>query len=294
MNHTLCIDIGGTRIKSTVLPEFPSLEDLKTAPYFSIRTLGWLNYSFSTLVNPHYWPSIAAHYKNIGKKYDQISISVPGPVDIYGNFLRTDLTDGPAKVPKELKKAFEKEAGCRVKLTNDAHAWMLGFIRYTQLTNRDIAYPAMLLAFGTGIGVAIAPESNKVHDIEVSNGFYWKNVAERSGRSDILNDPGKVHEILGAPYFKWVAEANPAWTYEKIRTEFSDRVLAMIKDMNPKLQEHFGKIRTIILAGGNAEFVSIRKLKPTYACEAIPLIERELGFNPDRVSLLGVGAHYTK
>lgn len=59
MKHTLCIDIGGTRIKSAVLPEHPTLEQVRKASPMVIRTRGWLNHSLTKLIDPGHWTSLA-------------------------------------------------------------------------------------------------------------------------------------------------------------------------------------------------------------------------------------------
>jgi predicted NBD/HSP70 family sugar kinase len=127
MKSILCIDIGGTRIKSAVLPESPTFNQVKNAPTMVVRTLGWLNHSLPKLIDPRHWSSLAAHYRNQGIHYDSVALSVPGVIDGEGRFKRSDLIHGPAKVPEELLEALRKTAGCPVTVIKDADAWMMGF-----------------------------------------------------------------------------------------------------------------------------------------------------------------------
>jgi len=288
VSAVLCIDIGGTRIKSAVIPENPSLEQVKMIPPYPIRTLGWLNSSLPELLKPGAWPGMAIHYEK--NPYDRISISVPGPVDVHGNFYRPDLTDGSAKVPKQLKKAFEDASGKPVRLINDAAAWMFGFLRYKALIVEKIEYPALIFTFGTGVGVATATEPEVIRSFEINDHPVesWKKLAESAGKA--LNQSSEVHGILGLQYFDWVEKNHPEWSYRKMREEFTSRVGGTLLDLRLTLPSNLRNFRTLAFGGGNAEYVSVRQIKQSLGCQVVCLTDGNTGIRQDLIPLLGLEA----
>ncbi len=290
MKNILCIDIGGTRIKSAVFPEKPSLEQVKTTAPLAIRTLGWLNHSLPDLLKPDHWAGLASHYEHKGVSYDRIAVSVPGPVDEQGCFDRADLVDGPAKIQKRLRNALEEAAGKPVTLIKDADAWMLGFLRYAALIEENFKYPALILAFGTGVGVSAATGPDTIHSIEISRCpvTAWPKLQERSHYE--ITEGWHIHRILGRPYFEWVEREHREWSYLTMRQEFSTRVEAALHDLRPLLEPRLGRYCTVILAGGNAEFVSVRGLSKSLDCRVIDLTDHGTLLKPDLISLLGVEA----
>jgi hypothetical protein len=290
MNQTLCIDVGGTRIKSAVLPKNPSLDDLKAAESMSVRTLGWLNHSLPNLLKPDCWAGLADYYNRKQICYNHISISVPGPVDKEGCFLREDLTSGAAKCPKQLLHALKQASGKSVTIINDADAWILGFLRYADLIGESLTYPVLSIAFGTGIGTSMATDSKTIHSVEISSleSMIWKKL-RKSAQRDFTNS-WYVHGIIGRTFFEWVEKSHPEWDYPTIREQFSARVLAACEDLEPILKQRFGNTGTIVLAGGNAEFVSVSKLEKSLNCRVFSLTDRHTQLTPDLISLLGVEA----
>lgn len=290
MNQILCIDIGGTRIKSAVLPKTPSLDELKAAESMSVRTLGWLNHSLPNLLRPDCWAGLADYYNWKKISYDHISISVPGPVDSQGCFLREDLTSGVAKCPKRLRNALEQASGKSVTIINDAHAWMLGIMRYADLIGEIFTYPILGITFGTGIGASLATQSGTIHNIEISNldSVIWRNL-RKSAQRDFTHS-WDVHGIIGRSFFEWVEKNRPEWDYPTIREQFSARVLAACEDLATVLEPRFGKNGTLVLAGGNAEFASVSKLEKSLSCRVLALTQRQAQLTPDLISLLGVEA----
>lgn len=288
MTRTLCIDIGGTRIKSAILKENLSLDDLKATSSIAIRTVGWLNHSLANLLKEDHWEGLAYYYGSKRIPYDRIAVSVPGVVDDHGCFGRSDLVDGPAKLPRELRDALQEAAGKPVTLIKDADAWMLGFIRYAALRGENFDYPVLLLAFGTGVGVSAAGDSGTIHSIEISQrpANAWATLKERSRYE--ITEGWQVHRILGRRFFEWVEDERRDWSYVKMREEFSARVEAALVDLRPSLEGALGRLRTIVLAGGNAEFVSVSRLGRLCGCRVVDLTERHAVIKPDLISLLGV------
>lgn len=288
-NYKLCVDVGGTRIKAVVLPENPTLDDLRNAPTIVIRTLGWLNYSIVELFRPENWRGLANHFHKKNVHYDSIHLCLPGPVSEGRFFEREDLLHGPPKIPRDLGRAIQTVADCPVFLAKDADAWSMGFIRYMQLIDDSFVYPVLLYAFGTGFGVSAATGPSSIHSIEVSKmPLPWKGVSEASNKT--IQNPWDVHGILGKEFFEWVGSAHTDWDYEKIRGEYTKRVKAATHDLKPYVEKRIGDLRTVVLAGGNAEFVSVRALKDTFSVRVIDLTDRHAMINPDLIALLGIAS----
>jgi hypothetical protein len=289
MKNILCVDIGGTRIKSAVLSAHPSLDDLKAASYDVRNTLGWLNSSLPKLLDFEHQESLASLYRQRGISYDAVALSVPGEIDGQGRFKRKDLVNGPAKVPEKLVEAFKKLANCPVTVIKDANAWMVGFQEYAALRGLNIKYPAVLVALGTGIGVSVATSFESFENIELSGwpAQSWVNLSNISGYP--IREGWHAHHVIGKQFFGWVEKEHPEWDYGKIRTEFTKRVRAALDDILIWIEKIVGnRVSTIILGGGNASNVYVQGISLNIERAVIPLIDQEIKFSPDVIPILGV------
>lgn len=100
MSKALCVDIGGTRIKASVLPERLPHAALKKQHLYLAETLGWLNQSLPELLSTDN-PLSLVNQSVLADDYDDIGICVPGPVKNSG-FVSTN--------------AMENHIGCNVRL----------------------------------------------------------------------------------------------------------------------------------------------------------------------------------
>lgn len=281
MKKTLCIDVGGTRIKAAIIPGSSSLNSLPAIPKTAIRSLGWLNRTLPEIVSPENWASIANQLEMKGK-FNDVAICVPGPVE-NGRFKREDLS-----IPTDLLDQLKTHSTCHVsKLVKDADAWTVGACIYFKLSKKKIKYPAIALAFGTGIGLSLALNETTIYSTEISRWSYgFSRVEKISGKR--ISQPCKVHGILGADYFAWVAKEKRHWDYQRIRLEFTRRVVALIRDLQPKIEQDIGDIRSLIVGGGNAEFLSIRGLKEKINIDVYSLWSRKIEIDPDLIPLIGL------
>jgi len=286
MNTLLCIDIGGTRIKGAVLPRALELSKLDKIPRVAIRTLGWLNESLPEILSDRNWASLVKRLPDAGS-HDEIAIAVPGPVR-GGSFLRKDLS-----VPKELLKALQERTDKRVRLYNDADAWAVGAVTLQAMQGRSVEFPALVLAFGTGVGCTAAIDPEQFLPLELSDWKYGLPELEiASGRS--VSPADQVHRILGKRFFEWVDQSQKSWTYDTIRKEFSERVAALVRDMAGPVGDRvvrgqrIGSLRTLFVGGGNAEFVSQRMVASRTGLKVKPLCGPALNFDPDLVPLVGL------
>ena len=280
MRSVLCVDIGGTRIKAAILPERIDLEILKARPVCAIRTLGWLNRSLPEIISPNNWASVIGR-DSLSEPYTEIAIDVPGPVE-NGRFCRSDLS-----VPVDLRNAFRKYTDSKITLVKDADAWIIGAIAYFDFVREIVEYPALALIFGTGVGASVAYDHNTFISLEISKwatGFPRLEAA--AGRA--IRQRWEVHKILGKRFFQWVDEKNRDWNYEDIRNQFTKRVVALVQDLIPALALSADRLSTLIIGGGNAEFVSARTLTNQTGTAVKSLWSRRIPVNPDLIPLLGL------
>jgi len=277
---TLCIDVGGTRIKAAVLGPNPCLKELTEAKTAAIRTLGWLNETLPHIIDLDNWAAVVNH-RNLSRDYDRIAICVPGPVSS-GIFLRPDLS-----VPSDLLLKLKSLTELPVNLCKDADAWAAGTVAFSELTGPSPSLPAICLAFGTGVGFSIVASSQEIISVEISKWQYgFSKLKEASHRE--INEAWQVHEVLGIPFFEWVAKSKKHWSYTRIRDEFTSRVKALIDDLLPATENRIGPIKTVFIGGGNAEFVSRRTLQSDMRMELRSVWNRNSQVNADLIPLLGL------
>ena len=275
----LCIDVGGTRIKAAIIQSISTLEAIQAIPKIAIGSLGWLNRSLPEIVSSDNWASIV---NQIDDKFDNIAICVPGPVE-NGRFRRNDL-DVPEKLLDKFNKISPKPVSI---LEKDADAWTSGACHYLKLTKNPIHYPAIALAFGTGIGLSMASDEKIIYSIEISQWAHgFSHLQKAAGKS--FSEPWKVHHILGLNYFTWVKENKMHWDYERIRREFTKRLIALMLDIEPTLSKHVGKVRTLIIGGGNSQYVSLHGLNHKIPIKIESLWDRKISIDPDIIPLIGL------
>ena len=97
-----------------------------------------------------------------------------------------------------------------------------------------------------------------------------------------------VKDAEGNRFFQWVAAEKTHWSYQRIRDEFSKRAVALLDDLRSVLALTTGEIRTITIAGGNSEYVSVRLVQDRAGCEVQSLGSRTLLIDPDLVPLSGL------
>ncbi len=280
----LCIDIGATRLKWSVLPRAINGEDFPGMQTYSMRTLGWLNSSLEDLLDPDNWSGIN-HARRQLPAYDSIGIGICTQLTASGKIFGNLRGRG---VPADLKERFERQTGKPVILMNDAEAWLRGAVTYCESRPATPGvghpgYPSVALVLGTGVGWAWAKDAEWVAPKEFVHGFAAPHLSKAAG---MKSDDGAVHQVLGKPFFEWVDGKNPGWSYPTIREEFTKRVVALLQDVG----QLRGSPRTIFICGGNAEYVSIREIAKSIGVPVIMFREPELAIQPDLVPLLGLAA----
>jgi len=276
----LCIDVGGTRIKAAVMSGPLGINELKMITPSTMRSLGWLNGSLPKIISVDHW---AGMISKISDDYLEIAICVPGPVK-GGQFYRNDR----ASVPRNLQSECQKYAkNKKVRIYKDADAWMAGAIAFRKLSHKTLKYPAIALIFGTGVGLSAALDETSIQSLEITElPIPFEHLAEGSGCP--IDKKWKVHDILGKQFFEWVDNHQKEWDYDRVRKEYSKRVVALFNDIAPHLSRYAGNINTLIFGGGNAEYISISHLSEKCGVQIKSLYSRDSEVNPDVVPLVGL------
>jgi len=285
MNRILCIDIGGTRIKSAILWDNMDLDSLKDTKIEIIRSLGWLNSSLPQIISKTHPYSLVNKNSNLGN-YNSISLSVPAKIinsdmEILGHHIEK------RGLPKNLKKSIEDEANCEVFICNDAVCWLSGSISYCSLCSISIDFPCLLITLGTGVGAAFSKHINHIEDLEISN-VHGRFPQLSKASNQVIDTGWKVHACLGEKYFNWVKNEQKHWTYLKIQEDYNNKVLSFLLDIKQKNLADFESIKTIFIGGGNADYLNNDVLSSSLNKNVYVLSSSNLQINPDVIPLLGL------
>lgn len=149
------------------------------------------------------------------------------------------------------------------------------------------------MAFGTGFGISAATSADTVLSIEAGArpADSWGRLSSAAGRS--IYEGWHVHGIIGCRFFDFVEESRKDWDHLVIREEYTKRVQAALLDILPWIESKTGRIRTVAIAGGNAEYVSVRGLSEG-GLNVVSLTDRLCAVSPDLITVLGVEASSRK
>ncbi len=211
MTKRLCIDIGGTRIKWSILPLPIDLENLRSLNVCSIRTQGWLNQTLDSLLDPSHYAGILNKVGDLSNIRD-IAVAICAPISSEGRVLDPQRRG----IPPDLRERFAQTSGRSVALINDAEAWLKGAVTYWKLSGRPFNYPAMVLTFGTGVGFAWAEDQHRIASIEFDHTFVFTELANAVEWRKF--EPWQVHAVLGNEFFVWIGKDKPDWSYPRKRS----------------------------------------------------------------------------
>ena len=281
--NTLCIDVGGTRIKSSVINHDFKMADLNRQSLVTMRSLGWLNKNLENLLSVDNWAGLGFNISIAD--YDDVAIAMCTEVGKDGEIKGHKASLG---VPKDLQDRLSRSIGNKpVRIINDAEAWLKGAIRFSLANQKLIQYPCLALTFGTGVGYAWAKSFDSIRSTEFG-GFVcnWSRLRKVAGYFDVTPHIAVVHEIMGKSFFNWVMRDKPDWSYLKIRAEYTNRFIALVEDI---VDERKKQPLTIFIGGGNAEYISVRtaKAKLRFA-DIVCFRSPETIINPDYIPLLGL------
>lgn len=281
MSATLCIDIGQTRIKAAVLKDdVASLDDLRKAKSHVVPTLGWLNASFPRLIDESYWPSLT--YNHPIEPFERLAITVPtkvvdGRIHAASPLLKWGMPQDPAVA---LQRHADLPA-LRIRIANDAHAWLQGAIAYCDLARKPFAFPCALIAVGTGIAFAVAESAERFEVVEFADErIDWTPLRKEA---DIT---AEVYEMLGVPFFDAVRRDHKDWDFAHICEVYTRRFTVFLNIVMRRWQ-----FRTLFIGGGHANYLhrsDIRTETPVDHVIALRGRNRDIDIDADLIPLLGL------
>lgn len=285
MENILCIDIGGTRIKASILNKNISLKELENLNVESMETLGWLNNSLPQIISKNHFASLINLDERL-EDYDAIAIGVPCKVNNEEKKVSGYYVDKYGVTPN-LMEAFKERANCEIMITNDIIAWMRGALNYFKLSSNEIKFPCLAIILGTGVGLAYSDSFTKIEGIEASEQNY--NFSNLSYASDENVYKGyQIHKILGGAFFRNVKSRYKKWNYLKIRNEYTDRLLGFFNDIEEGNLFNYKAVKSIIIGGGNSKYVCLSSLKCSLNKSIYILNQDLLTINPDLIPLSGL------
>ncbi|MDI9529798.1 MAG: hypothetical protein QM233_07715 [Candidatus Cloacimonadota bacterium] len=289
----LCIDVGGTRIKASILKPNMKLNDLKEVKVLATRTIGWLNQSLPKIVDPNHWASFTCK-ENQKAFRDFEAIAIDGPWDIRGDSIcgyYPDTYNIPEKLNDQLWKTSGIDNNTRKRVIshqNDAEAWLRGGLYYYKLKAESITFPIISLIFGTGVGVSYSKDGKQL-DVLNPSLVKYPNLS----RYINLEHNYQVHDYFSEKrswsFFRSVREDNERrhWDYDRVRAEYSKRVVALTNDIVAEKRKELKKPKMVFIGGGFSEYVSERTVSEKLGIKTKVIRSFDLDINMDLIPLLG-------
>lgn len=281
----LSIDIGGTSITAAVIKPSMSFDQAKNLHTVKFRSLGWMNETLPEII-------IYNEVNQFEGAYGKAIISGPFVVNNERNIIDpTDYYVKSKKVPFNLPEKVSELINKPTTIENDAVAWMRGNIRFQKMINNEFEFPALTLCLGTGVGLAVAKDEVNTVEYNIGKSFSggdFPKLTETAGFTWLNNwTANKVHEILGDSFINWVKNKKPNWDYNRIKSEFTKRLIALLDDIESHGQLKSQKIKTLFLCGGNSKYVDKSMLEIESSINIIYHRNDSIEINPDIIPLLG-------
>ncbi|MDB6081856.1 MAG: hypothetical protein JWO53_1128 [Chlamydiia bacterium] len=281
----LCVEVGGTRIKAAVLPQEPTLEQLREVVVLSSLTDGWLSKKVPLLFSAG---STDSPLLQIQIPYSKVSLSIAGTI-VENRIFWDSRSKG---VPQQLKLACEEESQCTATLDNDAVSWAKGSLEYQRVTSQEFPFPSLAITLGTGVGVALIQDKDSIYNIEMSyTDCPFSRLKELTKNQPLpLSNRWSTHGALGNRFFQWVFKEK-AFTDEEMLpylTEYNERFQACVQDLREHLDKMFSiTIASFTIGGGNSRFLTIPSSFPLPVLLLAPQILKAAKLSGDIIQLLG-------
>jgi|GEM_PF-4439126 len=276
----LCVEVGHTRFKAAILPQYPTFEELQKTKTYSGLSHPWLKGNLEQLFKPSKENPLN---ELLSTRISEISLSIFGP--IYDHKIHGCGTQ--ETVSANLHETLQKDISAKLRIESDSVSWATGAVEFLKLTSHSIQYPALALTFGTGPGVALIENPETIHAIEI-----WV----MSPAYSRLKPLAKPHGQESRPYrlfqtkFLSQISGGESNVNEKMKTyggEFNAQVKAFSEDVREYVQTLFPslpKIETFLIGGGVSRFIDSNS--PSSIVLNPQFLEKQ-GVSPDIIQLLG-------
>jgi len=291
MSKKLRIDFGGTKIKIACFSDTDDIADINKTAIYYLDSFAWQHEQINNLVNTNLWYSIQNRF-NIWD-FDTISLCGPFVTDSYGNITESWLISQKS-VPADFAIRMQEVSGKKVEVMNDGMAWIRGAAFVNEKKHIGLKHPILIFSIGTGVGVGYCQkkydslmfETHEISSLQIP----FHQTIEASGRQD-LTEAWQIHHIIGKEFFNWISDNNLNWNFEKIRYEYTNRLLALINDLCCYNTFNINNTPTIAFSGGSAWYVSASQLRNSHFFSNRKLFifrENFIEFQPDIIPLIGM------
>ena len=147
---SLCLDIGGTRIKAAILKPNMTLEQIKHVKVITMSAEGWFSEKLPTLFDPNNTDGLT---NRVNCPFDNVLFGISGPVCNRSEYINPNIKG----IPRFLKTECEKILKKKVIFDIDTVIWSCGALYWNDLMGEKIQYPCLGITLGTGAGVATGP-----------------------------------------------------------------------------------------------------------------------------------------
>lgn len=232
----LCVDMGGTRVKSATMPDELIYDDLKNITVQITPSGDWLSERL-----PLFFASEES------QKYDRISFAVKGPVYQQQYYLYK-----PRKIPFHLADEIERVSGLPCIAETNAITLTYGAFKLLELKEERVDFPALVITLGTGVGIVFAKDKDHLVGYEFYNmpdfvyDEYERVFTELFGKPPLpWKEMGPLGTRMQETYFKDLSESEYVTAYRRL-------FRALLVD----IQNYFsGEVKTVVVGKGHSRYL---------------------------------------
>ena len=272
----LCVDIGGSAIKTAVLSASSHVEFIAqlhgdNCPHLK-RTEWKPKEDGASNVVEFIQSSIPT-----GPKFSSVLISLPGEeVSANGRKTKNWLQQNhgmPADLASKIEEAFHLQEGS-ASLCHDTLAWGLGVRSLLASQCKHAGAGVAVLAVGTGVAYSVVRTTSVVaRHLHAKNRYDWRKLAKFANFK--LDD--WIHNHLGTGYFQW--RDNKFNDPQERQQETQMRFQLLLDEL-----ERRDQLSTFVFAGGLANELAECSFNQNH----IFLTKSTLGFDPGFIPMLGM------
>lgn len=274
----LCVEVGHSRIKAALLPEHPTLEDLKKVDSVSVKSKPWLKENIVSLFVQSKENPINHLLKANPKK---ISLSVFGS-EKNSKYPVGELDD----LPENLHELLQKKTGCFITIERDTNSWAIGALEYLRLKSQQPIFPCLAITLGTGVGVVLMENEDTIKTIEFFT-MPWPfpkmgSIIEEKMEAPVLVLCKKyLDSLFGGEEF--LDKGMVAY-----RQKYNAHFRSFVEDISSHTFTLFKcPISSVLVGGGHSRFIDTSACAPLSLYLLNPQTLQTEGISPDIVQLLG-------
>ena len=306
----MAIDVGATNVKIGIIDSKMSVDSLKKTSDLYEKAMGSKIYKIPTtkvldadipivdFINPSFVQDTLRFFGyQKATEVEKIGVSLP----LYLKNSRITYKRGGnwSKIPTYLSGDIERAIGEhkyeRAVLANDAVAWALGTIKAIQtMKNEKLKYPAIGIAFGTGLAISLMRAKNHITILNV-NDLPNKYFQTDFWRSQGVKNNSDIHNLVATPFFRSHQFFKDGFDGQSKET-FSKRFINLIKDLHTLARFELSEpVKHFYVLGGLAnileqqDFMQELSIVNSNGAANITIVGKEkVGINTDLIPMIGM------